>query len=198
VKRLFRHLFTVLSAVSLLLCVTTCVVWVRSYWISDFLHWYRPVVGREYGLINSRGQASFYRASWKPDSDDLSNSGKFENLRHDNPVGLEGRIAHESFMSGGYVYGPVMSFGIVSDWGGPKGIGRFEVMVPEWVLFAGLAVMPCIWVHRNRHELVHRRQRIGVCVRCGYDLRASPERCPECGTPARAAISAASSVQSTP
>jgi hypothetical protein len=64
--------------------------------------------------------------------------------------------------------GPVLVFG-VADW------------------FAGLcilatAVLPAWWLIRQRRRAVRgRRVASGQCAVCGYDLRATPERCPECG-----------------
>jgi hypothetical protein len=31
------------------------------------------------------------------------------------------------------------------------------------------------------HEQIT-RQRSGLCIKCGYDIRATPRQCPECGT----------------
>jgi hypothetical protein len=54
-----------------------------------------------------------------------------------------------------------------------------ELVVPYWfVLVLTLAPTP-LMIYRHV-----KRPRTGHCVKCGYDLRASPDRCPECGAAA--------------
>jgi hypothetical protein len=66
-----------------------------------------------------------------------------------------------------------MFIGAVTLWYVADATLRFAGLVVAGVV--GIAIAQARWSENRR------RARVGLCPQCGYDLRASPERCPECG-----------------
>jgi hypothetical protein len=61
---------------------------------------------------------------------------------------------------------------------------RRGISAPLWLIATVFALWPLATITlatRRRNRKQHRIAE-GLCPWCGYDLRASPDRCPECGT----------------
>jgi hypothetical protein len=192
-RRLARHAFTALSALSLLLCVAVAVVWSRN-WVHTSPN--EPAGWRAGIVVRERGPApETYRAARGDlvlvNVYDLEGGGfqavKQTRVRHDGtilppgtgpaPVSVRGLTAAE-----------------IVDQIGRRHVAkrdqlRIEVSIvmerrvlPYIVPVACLAVMPTSWsVSTSRRIRQRRRIRSGHCPKCRYDLRASPGQCPECG-----------------
>jgi len=62
--------------------------------------------------------------------------------------------------------------------GGPMGhVVVTEVLLPDWSLLAFFLTIAGL----SAFAIRRRRRPAGFCQHCGYDLRATPDRCPECG-----------------
>jgi hypothetical protein len=57
--------------------------------------------------------------------------------------------------------------------------GSLRLSMPYWLPFGVLASPLALWLRRRRRtrKIIRR----GLCPTCGYDLRATPDKCPECG-----------------
>jgi hypothetical protein len=74
--------------------------------------------------------------------------------------------------------------GVFVGWLHFKDVLFHVIGIDDWLLIAVTLILPAFWLWTWRRQrqaewrLVH-----GYCPACGYDLRGSKERCPECGIP---------------
>ena len=61
------------------------------------------------------------------------------------------------------------------------------VIIPFWFLNLLFCLLPAIWLIKR---LRRKPKALNLCPTCGYDLRATPHRCPECGTAAALPVAA--------
>jgi hypothetical protein len=186
-RRFVRHFFTTVSALSLLLCLTICVLWVRSYRpVLDYVAWR----GHTTWMLQSKG-GRLWVEMW----------------RGADPVPTRPAYAYPWWLLRGTTNPPYqphtpieMAYSIPpATWSNLFGFAWFDsgpspksglwfpqqrmLLIPYWSLLGLALVIPVIMLIRS--WLKGLRARRGLCPTCGYDLRATPERCPECGTPVR-------------
>ena len=100
------------------------------------------------------------------------------------PAGWDSSFRSNTYVGGSRYEGAVLGFYFERT---PRGA---RLQVPYWFLMAVISIPAGFALKRRwRRRRAARWVEAGRCAACGYDVRASPGRCPECGaaTPARSA-----------
>jgi hypothetical protein len=189
-RRLPRILLDAATWVSLVLCVAAVALWVRSYRAADRLYDVRSGAGGRYlgtdFIVAWRGRLIFTSGrldepAGGPDGANPHRLG-YQTMPLDavqDPTGTPAVVTWAGFGSGRYPYG----LGL-----GPSGTMRV-VVVPLYSVTFALAVL-ALWQARAWLGRQRARRAMGLCPACGYELRATPDRCPECGTVAGRSVGA--------
>jgi hypothetical protein len=175
-----RWLFNLAAGVSLVLSLVLISLWVRSCFFNNGIMWLgpypRPDGPRfECFLLNSdRGEIRLlYQCAATTDVDGRSNWRK----RGELGFSLRTYPASDLPRTGFWYW---LGF----EWNSGPWVGFLEkqwsIGLPHWVPAIILLLPPVVATFRWRKQ--RRRKQEGLCAVCGYDLRATPDRCPECGT----------------
>ena len=192
-----RRLFILWSVASLVLLTAVCGVWVWSY--------------REAVAVRWRGWRMAAADAARPDGEQVTarlrfgyvavGRGSFR-FEHNFRTALapadvaRDMVSYDSSpttwsrrpLARADEYGPRFpqrhrfpgSVGFGWEWSRYPAGGQYFGAFPLWAAAVPATVAPAVWAARR---LTRRRTcRSGRCPVCGYDLRATPDRCPECGS----------------
>jgi hypothetical protein len=169
-----RRLANPATAASFLLLLATTALLLRSYWDYDqFMHISWNDSAKQYlsyEIFWYRGRILLTHA------DMTISAGSISDMWHARSPPVWKYVKNEAKTSPIYYDFKLWSIDSVR----PRGArGRVvQIGFNGWPLAVVFAVFPLTWMIKR----VRRPPGANVCPQCGYDLRATPNRCPECGT----------------
>lgn len=166
--RFRRRLLVLCATASLLLCVAAGALWARSIWWGDLL----AFAGESSVVIMSDTGLVFISVATDADAP--------PGIRHE---AWQQPSALSSWNRLGGRWWDRLGFGhYVGSGASNRPVHQF--VVPHYAIVILSGLLPGLTLVRLIRE--RRRAQAGHCARCGYDLRATPDRCPECGATAAA------------
>ncbi len=186
-----RRAFAILLVTSLVLCIITTAGWLCSYWRIDAVSYSGKWRGGELSFVEGK----LYIWTWTTDSPTMMAmvlSPGFGYARSAlrsvrprapySPSQPDGPRAY--ILPGGNTTSHFRFAGVYSHTYRVAGTASandiWYFSVPCWLILLATAFLPALWLWRRIRHAQYRWH--GLCPKCGYDLRASKERCPECGT----------------
>jgi hypothetical protein len=161
------------AAVSALLFLATCVLWVRSYRQAEVLDELRRDRYSSWCLYDiwwMRGSVAITKTYLGPNNMPPADFGS--RLNFQTLEGEPGTVqSFFGFNDSIFGYSPPS-----------QPYAAYGVWFPFWLAVAAFAIIPSLRIAAIANRIRHKnRKRAGLCPSCGYDLRATPGRCPECG-----------------
>lgn len=189
---LFRHSMEWGCVILLIAAAAMVVLWCRSEIVSD--DWVVAADSRMYEVTSNEGGLRFEILSGCPSDVPLVHTAvKLRPLQIEHGLWVNDTLYWHCFGAElGTLNMPCDRFYFDSqaaekapwsDISGAADSRGWLLIVPFRGVVALLCLAPGLWVAGIGFRSLRRRRRVrrGLCAECGYDLRASLDRCPECG-----------------
>jgi hypothetical protein len=196
-RPVLRILLNAATVLSLVLCLATVVLWVRSYWVSDEWRYHRVrrsptgAEGRYYSACTDSGALQLSASTMFFGDAYMTELGMplaqasttFDHATGQPTRGMEASGTGPDLIVKRGRFG--FEYGVVNPTPRTRDFSHSVwVTVPLWLVTPCTALLP--WVAWRSQRRRRRARQLGLCPVCGYDCRATPDRCPECGTPVAA------------
>lgn len=179
-----RRLLNLATALSVLLLAAVTVLWTRSYTCSDQVAWTRDDGRRSARTAAGRVVVSVHLA----DRADRRKEHGFTYERGEPRAGAWELVSVLLLCSDPTARLVQWERGAFA-WSHRRSSRDLTAtaVAPFWSIAAATGALPAAWAVSRGWSRVRgrRRGRPGTCATCGYDLRATPLRCPECGSHVR-------------